>query len=227
MSEALYLLALDTCGTTGTVALGRYEEGVLSILGEREMAGRSFSATLVRSVADLLAEAQLAIEQLRAIVVVHGPGSFTGVRVGLSAVMGFAEGAGAGVVPVSRLAVLASLCPEADAVMLDAHRNEVFLRLCAAGAEPRELLAGSEELAGVHPAPALVLYCDAGAEALLGASWPGSKRELVAAPTASDALRLALAKILRGEFTPAVELDGHYLRRSDAEIFGAPGVSRP
>jgi tRNA threonylcarbamoyladenosine biosynthesis protein TsaB len=48
----------------------------------------------------------------------------------------------------------------------------------------------------------------------------------VAAPTAADALRLCVARVAAGEFVDLALLDGHYLRRSDAEIFGDPDMPR-
>ncbi|MGB8097240.1 MAG: hypothetical protein WCF17_08790, partial [Terracidiphilus sp.] len=68
-----------------------------------------------------------------------------------------------------------------------------------------------------------VAVCDDGAEALLAAAWTGADLVRVAAPTASDALRLATARMAAGDFDDVVLLDGHYLRRSDAEIFGEKG----
>jgi tRNA threonylcarbamoyladenosine biosynthesis protein TsaB len=44
----------------------------------------------------------------------------------------------------------------------------------------------------------------------------------VAPPTAADALQFCAARVVAGEFTDLALLDGHYLRKSDAEIFGKP-----
>ncbi len=118
------LLGIDTCGPAGSVALGRLAGGDLEILGQKELEGRTYSATLVTAVADLLTAAGLALKSLDGIVAVNGPGSFTGVRVGLSAVKGLAEGAGIPVAAVSRLEVLARK-GGASSAALDAHRHEV------------------------------------------------------------------------------------------------------
>src|SRR5579859_7375025 len=72
------VLGVDTCGPAGSVALARIAGQKASILGQKELAGRSYSATLIASVGDLLAEQVEKLASVRAIVVVNGPGSFTG-----------------------------------------------------------------------------------------------------------------------------------------------------
>jgi tRNA threonylcarbamoyladenosine biosynthesis protein TsaB len=62
--------------------------------------------------------------------------------------------------------------------------------------------------------------CDDGAAAVLAAAWPGAQLIAVPAPVAADALRLGEARLTAGVFADLALLDGHYLRRSDAEIFG-------
>ena len=71
---------------------GAARSGLVEILGQTELAGRTYSATLVAAVAELLRQAGTQLGQLSAIVAVNGPGSFTGVRVGLSAVKGPGRG---------------------------------------------------------------------------------------------------------------------------------------
>jgi tRNA threonylcarbamoyladenosine biosynthesis protein TsaB len=216
-----FVLGIDTCGPSGSVALGRLAAAGVEILGQTELAGRSYSATLVAAVGELLARAGTSVGQLDSMVAVHGPGSFTGVRVGLSAVKGLAEPARIPVAVVSRLAVLAYKAG-VDAAALDAHRHEVFLLVGGAGAKPKEVLAGRAELAAFEGRPGEIAVCDEGAVALLSAAWPGVKLFRVDAPNAADALALARLKILAREFVDLALLDGHYLRRSDAEIFGEP-----
>jgi tRNA threonylcarbamoyladenosine biosynthesis protein TsaB len=122
---------------------------------------------------------------------------------------------------VSRLAVLAGKAGVQSAA-LDAHRHEVFLRLGGQGTDPRELLAGAAELTVVKPPPARIAACDEAAAELLGGAWPGTELVQVAAPSAADAIEQVLSKVLAKEFVDVALLDGHYLRRSDAEIFGEP-----
>ncbi len=220
-----HLLGMDTCGPSGSVALARCDAGRLELLDQVELAGRTYSATLVGAVRELLARRSLRLGDLAALVVVPGPGSFTGVRVGLSAAKGFAEPSGLPVLAVSRLAVLAHKAGT-DAAALDAHRGEVFLRLPSAQ-EPlgRELLAGAEELTR-EPTPQRIAVCDAAAE-LLRTAWPAVQQVVVAPPMAADALQFALPRVAGRDFDDAATLDGHYLRRSDAEIFGSGMAPEP
>ena len=216
---ASLILAIDTCGPSGSVALGRLPGRDLEILGQIELAGRTYSATVVSAIAELLKTAAVELRDLGGIVAVNGPGSFTGVRVGLSAVKGLAEGARIPVVAVSRLEVLARKAG-APSSALDAHRGEVYLRLERRGSNPIELLAGLSELAAAEAAPLRVAVCDDGAAALLASAWPGAQLVRTPAPLAGDALRLGEGRLVAGAAIDPALLDGHYLRRSDAEIFG-------
>jgi tRNA threonylcarbamoyladenosine biosynthesis protein TsaB len=213
------LLGIDTCGPTGSVALGRLAGRDLEILGQTELEGRSYSATLVAAVAALLANAGVTLRDLGGIVAVNGPGSFTGVRVGLSAVKGLAEPAQIPVVAISRLEVL-SRKSGVPSCALDAHRGEVYLRLEELGKRPKELLAGAQELAAIDPPPLRVAACDEAAAVLLAAAWPGTQLARCEAPVAADAFRLGEARLVAGGNVDLALLDGNYLRRSDAEIFG-------
>jgi tRNA threonylcarbamoyladenosine biosynthesis protein TsaB len=221
----MFLLAIDTCGPTGSVALGRLAGRDLEILGQTELEGRNYSATLVAAMGELLAGAGIGLTNVGGIVAVNGPGSFTGVRIGLSAVKGLAEGAQIPVVAISRLEVLSRKSGVPSAA-LDAHRAEVFLRVERAGLPPRELLAGARELAAIDPAPLRVAVCDEAAAALLASAWPGTQLVKCSAPVATDALRLGEARLVAGASIDLAILDGHYLRRSDAEIFGEAAAER-
>ena len=259
MPESMLLLAIDTCGPSGSVALGRLSGQFVEILGQIELAGRSYSATLVAAVEELLVPGGATLREVGAIVAVNGPGSFTGVRVGLSAVKGLAEAARIPVAAVSRLEVLAwkagvpsdrssSLACMAGvpSAALDAHRHEVFLRLdeqegrvpqvpilgpgkshLSTGHSYRELLAGVHELADLSHPPLRIAVCDDAGAALLASAWPAAQLVRTLAPTAADALQLCAGRVAAGEFVDVALLDGHYLRRSDAEIFGEPATAEP
>jgi tRNA threonylcarbamoyladenosine biosynthesis protein TsaB len=224
MEDSALLLGIDTCGPSGSVALGRIGGSAVEILGQTELAGRTYSATVITAIGELLSSAQMRLDQLRAIVVVNGPGSFTGVRVGVGAAKGLAEGASLPVVAVSRLEVLAFKAGIPSAA-LDAHRHELFLRTFQPKAERAELelLAGAEELAALRSAPSRIAVCDEAAATLLHSAWPAAELVHVPPPSAGDALQLCAQRVGDGEFADLALLDGHYLRRSDAEIFGDPG----
>jgi tRNA threonylcarbamoyladenosine biosynthesis protein TsaB len=111
------------------VVLGRLAGEEMELLGQTELAGRSYSATLVAAVAELLKQHAVALREIGVITAVNGPGSFTGVRVGLSAVKGLAEPFGIPAAVASRLEVLAGKIgtrgPGVLSAALDAHRREV------------------------------------------------------------------------------------------------------
>jgi tRNA threonylcarbamoyladenosine biosynthesis protein TsaB len=195
------------------------------MLNQIELKGRTYSATLVAAVGELLRAAGIEVRELGGVVVVNGPGSFTGVRVGVSAVKGLAQGAAIPVVAISRLEVLAGKAGIASAA-LDAHRGEVFLRFERAGTGPEEMLAGANELAAAAAKPERVAVCDDEAAGALAAAWPATQIVRTSPPLASDALVLAGPRLLAGERVDLALLDGHYLRRSDAEIFGRDVVAQ-
>jgi tRNA threonylcarbamoyladenosine biosynthesis protein TsaB len=226
--QGRFVLGIDTCGPSGSVALALVAEGAVEIVGQMELEGRSYSATLVAAVSDLLKCSGVELKRLNAIVAVNGPGSFTGVRVGLSVVKGLAEATLIPVVAVSRLEVLAWKAG-VDSSALDAHRHEVYLRLGGKNVTARELLVGAEELRVLDLAGAQIAVCDDAASGLLGGAWPGTELARTDAPTAADALKHCASRVAQGDFVDLALLDGHYLRRSDAEIFAAeiPGRTGP
>jgi len=122
-------LLIDTCGVAGSVAVAD-TDAVPMICAAESLPGRSSSERLVPVVRSLMAERGWRLTDLSAIAVVYGPGSFTGVRVGLSAAKGFSEASRVPLIAVSRLAVLAwmgAVNPEARAhVALDAGRGEFY-----------------------------------------------------------------------------------------------------
>ncbi len=219
MPESMLLLAIDTCGPTGSVALGQLVSGEVHILGETSLGGQRPSETVVGSACEMLRMAEVQLLKLGAIVAVNGPGGFTGVRVGLAAVKGLAESARIPVVAVSRLEVLANKAG-VESAALDAHRGEIFLRVGGGDGQARELLAGAAELAALDSPPKRIAVCDEAVVQLVSAAWPDAEVVRVAPPTAADAIRLCTPRAAAGEFVDLALLDGNYLRRSDAEIFG-------
>lgn len=215
------LLLVDSCGAQGGVALADTEAAAPIVAAVRLM-GRTFSARLIAAVRETLEAGHATLDQMAVLAVVHGPGSFTGVRVGVSAVKGLAEATGKPVIALSRLAVLASLGPGSAAhVALDAGRGEFYYgryreqgRICE-----QEALLRKEDVLAFCAAEAfpLVVCEDAVAAALTEAS-----PVLLPAPMPADALELAVDAFAAKQFADVALLDANYLRRSDAEIFSKP-----
>jgi tRNA threonylcarbamoyladenosine biosynthesis protein TsaB len=214
------LLLIDTCGSEGTVALAEAERVVRS----ETLPGRSASERLVPVVREMMSAAEWRLGELAAIVVVHGPGSFTGVRVGLSAAKGLSEAGGVGLVAVSRLALLAAAAGDVAGevcAVLDAGRGEFYCGVYAGMRCVREALLTGEEIAVAAASAGAVVVCEERVAEALRAFAPRTVRE----PRAEDAVPFAVERVRAGEFDDAVTLDANYLRRTDAEIFAKPKVS--
>src|SRR6201997_3954683 len=129
----MLLLVTDTSGKHGSVALVRAGESAeinaVQVIEEVPLAGGTFSAQLVPQIAALLAKHKFNKADLDAFIVVSGPGSFTGLRVGLAAIKALAEILHKPIVPVSLLEVVAVGGAASGRVLaaLDAGRNEVYV----------------------------------------------------------------------------------------------------
>src|ERR1700745_3689287 len=93
----MILLAVETSGKDGSIAVARASENAretseLTILEVVPLEGGTFSAQLVPQIASLLAKHGLSKNDIAAFAVASGPGSFTGLRVGLAAIKALAEG---------------------------------------------------------------------------------------------------------------------------------------
>jgi tRNA threonylcarbamoyladenosine biosynthesis protein TsaB len=115
----MLILAFDTATSVATSALVRDGE----VLGERV----STAVRVLEDVDALLRDARVEPQELDALVVGIGPGSFTGVRMGLAAARGIALALELPVAGVSTLDALAAGAPDA-VPLIDAKRREVFLR---------------------------------------------------------------------------------------------------
>ena len=206
MQPAMRLLLIDTCGTEGVVALA--EDSAL--VAVETLPGRAASEQLVPAVRRLMDERGWRVSELAAVAVVVGPGSFTGVRAGLSTAKGLCEAGGVGLVGISRLALLVG---DRDVVaLLDAGRGEFFCGVYAAGKKVSEGLLRADEVARILSAKPGIT-CEARvAESLAG------EVQLVREPGAMAILALALRRIEAGTWSDVATLDANYLRRTDAEI---------
>jgi len=190
----MLILAFDTATDVATSALVADGE----VLGERT----SRAVTLLEDVDALLRQAGTHTRDIEALAVGIGPGSFTGVRIGLSTARGLALALGVPVAGVSTLAALAAGAPGGLRV-IDARRREVFVpgRVLA----PAELEVDPERLCVGSGA---VRYRDV---------LEGKGAEI---PPDGDERHVPRARFhaqLAGDFGPAEEVEPLYLRLPDAD----------
>ena len=226
-------LAVDTSEARGSVALRR--EGRLSCFRQHDTE-EDYSSWLLPAVHDLLGESQSKLEDLTLLAVATGPGSFTGLRVGLTTVKAWAEVYGTPVVGISRLQALAhrgSKSASYIAACYDARRGQIFgglFRRGASGIEVVEPEAVLEPVAflelvstscGVNPVrwvaldPALISGQAKWAERVALGDTLMSPTEVLA-----DGIgELGEHKARDQQLSDPVSLDANYVRRSDAELF--------
>jgi tRNA threonylcarbamoyladenosine biosynthesis protein TsaB len=213
-------LAVDTCGPVGSIALGCLNLGEFALMGEASIPGQELSVKLVQGISDLLAEAKSSVVDLGGLVAVAGPGSFTGIRIGLAAVKAIAEARGLPMVTVSRLALLAEL-GQAPCSVLDAHRGQFYCGMYGDGGAREMLLTAGEinAMGGLTGERAgRVAVCEETVAQLLEELYGDPEIVRVAAPTAAQALGFSLVKWRVGELADVATLDGYYLRGADAKV---------
>jgi tRNA threonylcarbamoyladenosine biosynthesis protein TsaB len=220
------ILTVDTSSNCSSVSLS---DGT-TLLGECILGeDRCDSGRLMAAISDLLAAARLVPEALDSFAVSLGPGSFTGVRVGIATVKGLAIATAKPVVGFSSLAMLAMNLPFSSlqvAPMFDARKGELYAGLyrCTALPEaisPDAVIPPDSFLSAIAEP---TIFLGEGAvryreliRATLGemAIFPPWHTNL---PRASAGAVIALAAALKGEFTPLPLLNPTYLRASEAEI---------
>jgi len=215
-----YLLAIDTTGEFGSIALIEGER-VLEEIPLHSPDG--FGHVLFHHLQRLLDNHELTVADLACFAAASGPGSFTGVRVGLAAVKGLAEAAGKPAIGVSNLRAVASFGERAvRAAVLDARRGEVYGGMYDSQSDPLgpEVVAKAGVWAASLPAEAEIVSTD---PALFAAALPG--RNLIQAPRAlAGAIgRIAWRDWRAGKAADPAALDANYVRRSDAELFWKEG----
>jgi tRNA threonylcarbamoyladenosine biosynthesis protein TsaB len=210
---SLHVLAIDTTGEFGSIAL----VGERGVIGEVALASPDgFAHVLFDEIERLLARHDIRVEQIDAFASASGPGSFTGVRVGLTAVKGLAEAAGRKVVAVSNLQALAWYGSRPlRAVVLDARRGEVY-----GGVYDAALQVVQEEVVAKLPVW-LASLPEGDLEFVThGLHFDCVSAPLVEAPRAIAAAigRIAFDRLVRGDVLDPGEIDANYVRRSDAEL---------
>jgi len=211
-----WLLALDTTAEFGSLAVLR--DG--SLVEEVPLhSPDGFGHTIFGAIEALLARHELTPQMIDCFAGSTGPGSFTGVRVGLTVIKGLADATGRPAVGISNLQAIATFGLSAlRAVVLDARRGEVYgalfdseLRVLQPEVVSRfadwitELPLGEIEFVAQDFTPFLQ---------------PLAGRRMTQAPRALAAAigKLAWQAFMEGRAVDAAALDANYVRRSDAEL---------
>ena len=221
----MLILAIDTSGQSGGITLAAADLGSVRVIESAAIAGGTFSAQLIPTLAALLKKHRYAVKDIGGFAAASGPGSFTGLRVGLSAIKGLAETLHKPIATVSILEALASLGDRTGIIAsaIDAGRKEVFLGLYkkserALLKQREELLTQQDFLATLATERPAVIITGNPALAELASS-SHSAVVVVTAPGSEVIARIGAGKLLAGETVSVEALDANYLRRSDAEIF--------
>ena len=223
------ILAIDTASSVSSVAVA--SEGKLQAEVTVE-AGRTHSETLLSHIEGVLSFAGVERSALTGVAVSIGPGSFTGLRIGLATAKAIAYGLGIPLVGVSTLAALALAVPVSDVhtlALMDAQKGNAYAGLY-------EWRDGSlHEVRPVRVAPlaeAIAEAADRGKPVLLTGELAVKERarlgnlpdNVTLAPAhlltarASHVAWLGIARLAAGERDDPMTLEPFYIRRSEAEV---------
>ncbi|WP_243370695.1 tRNA (adenosine(37)-N6)-threonylcarbamoyltransferase complex dimerization subunit type 1 TsaB [Geotalea sp. SG265] len=220
------LLTIDTSTSTCSVALtlDRRVAGEYLLQLDRTLTNR-----LLSCIDTLFRDAGMEVGDVDGFAVALGPGSFTGVRVGVATVKGLAMAAGKPVVGFSSLAMLAGNIPWSSfpvCPLFDARKNEVYAGIYRCSSLPEQLAADCvlppAEFLKTVPGPAVfvgegaekyrnLITTAMGADALF-APWHVNQ------PRASAGALLAAELFAKGKIIPLAELNPTYIRPSEAEL---------
>ena len=222
----MLLLAIDTSGKHGSIALARCGPGdACDVLEVVPLVGGTFSAQLVPQIAELLKKHGFTKHDLGGLAAASGPGSFTGLRVGLAAIKALAEALEKPIATVSLLKAVAVAGKRESKLYaaLDAGRGEIYVgeyergQLTAFGERlmtREEFLASCRDWMVVSPDPPI-------AEA---AQKVGADSIVIQRPRSDAIARLGWKRLQAEQTVAPEELEANYIRRSDAEIFSKTGL---
>jgi tRNA threonylcarbamoyladenosine biosynthesis protein TsaB len=234
----MLILAIDTSTRMGSAAVLRDAEVLAEVSGYEETA---YSARLFRDIALLQDRANFRMNQIDVFAVAAGPGSFTGLRVGLTAVKAWAEVHGKPIAAISGLEAIAAesligVAPNASnphfiAPFLDARRGQIFGAIYRriSGDATGLALASDESVLSVdeflelvkgkssQPVDLVSPTPDVLPATRLTEVLPGARILQVSAALAPAIGRLGFERAKRGDLIDSVRLDANYVRRSDAE----------
>jgi len=222
------ILSVDTSTAACSIVLsvdGKLE-GEINVESEE-----THSVRLLLGIETLLRSCGLTIKNVDAFAVVSGPGSFTGVRIGLTTIKGLAESLAKPTIPVTAFEAWVEKFPEQQGILvpvIDARRAEVYGAVFSRNGEAAELLSpGRVEkvpdlLASIsHPQASFVGGGAAVYENLIASrqGWRVLRGDLFLGRAVS---RIAFRRAEAKSFLSAAELQAYYLRRPDAELKWKP-----
>jgi tRNA threonylcarbamoyladenosine biosynthesis protein TsaB len=222
-SKEPLILAIETATRAGSVALARGSEILCSASGD---ATASHSTDLIETIETILKRGQVELDAIDLMAAAVGPGSFTGLRIGLATTKSFAACNGTPCAGISTLAAIAHAAGKSERTvsLLPAGRGELFAQMFSVeDGFARELdaaahLSPQAVLEKYTPAQPLVW---AGEGAHLNAQALHAETQVIAPPTpqlATSIAALALGAYRNGETVSPNELRAVYVRASDAEI---------
>ncbi|MCI0625130.1 MAG: tRNA (adenosine(37)-N6)-threonylcarbamoyltransferase complex dimerization subunit type 1 TsaB [Acidobacteria bacterium] len=218
------LLSVDTSSAAGSIVVS--VDGQLA--GEVNVhSEETHSVRLLPGIETLLRSCGWSVRDVDAFAVVCGPGSFTGVRIGLTTIKGLAESLSRPTIPITAFDAWVEKFPQQQGVLvpvIDARRGEVYASvLCRSGQVLEVLSPGAVEkapelVASISHAEACFVGDGAAAYKNLISSRPGW-RVLSDDPFLGRAVsRIAFSRAEARMFLSAAELQAYYLRKPDAEM---------
>jgi tRNA threonylcarbamoyladenosine biosynthesis protein TsaB len=221
----MLLLVTNTSGKQGSVALaraGEHDPHEVQVIEVAPLEGGAFSAQLVPQIAALLAKHRFSKADIDAFIVVSGPGSFTGLRVGLAAIKALAEILKKPIVSLSLLeaVAVASLAQGRVTAALDAGRGDIYFGSYEITGDTvqvlQEQLLSKAEFLSVARESTIITPDQ---------NWAATAREArlkviaVEVPSPEMITRLGWKKLQARETVSPEQLEANYMRRSDAEMF--------
>lgn len=204
------LLLLDTCGERASVAVARGDAVVASTV----LPERAASAGLLAAVQLVLQEASVGIAELAGVGVVSGPGSFTGVRVGLAMAKGLCVSRALRMAAVSRLEVLADAGDLRDGfAVLNGGRGQLYVREVNEE-RTREFLVEGAEFAGLVGGREVV-YSEPAV-----AVWTAGASATRMVELSAGASLTAVVRCLEAGGTEVATADANYVRKEE-EIYAS------
>jgi len=226
------LFTVDTSTNVFSIALSEDE----TVLGEESGdAGPSTSAAIPSLIRSLFKHSGFQPKDLDAFAVTVGPGSFTGVRIGIALVKGLAFATGKPIIPISSLELLAMNAEKSHVpvcTMFDARKGEVYTATFsfANGLKLTRMEKAADPLTVINETAETTLFVGDGAtryrELICGrlgrqAIYP---EEQLHRPRASAAVQLAIKQFRSGAVVSPFDLLPRYLRLSEAELSRARSV---